>query len=187
MLSYFDLRKGVQFVLEGQPYEVLNFEQHFKAQDVVTARTQIRNLITGKVLEKSFFKGDTFQEAEMEKMEVKFLYSHRGKAGFCQSNNPADRFELAQEQVGEKIKFLKPNQALTGIKFQGKIINIVFPVKVQLKVTEAAPGTKGDRAQSGTKAVTLETGAQIQAPLFVETDDIVEVNTETGEYVRRVE
>jgi len=187
MLSYFDLRKGVKFILEGQPYEVLEFQQIYKAQDMVVARTKIKNLINGKVLERTFHQGDTFEEAELEKIEVKFIYSHRGKFCFSETQNPRARFELEEEKIGEGAKFLKPNQILTGIKFQGKIINIILPIKVQLKVTEAPPGIKGDRAQGGTKTVTLETGAKINVPLFVEQGDIVEVNTETGEYVRRVE
>jgi len=187
MLSYFDLRKGIKFILEGQPYVVLEFQQIYKAQDMVVARTKIRNLISGRVLEKTFRQSDTFEEAELEKVEVKFLFSHRGKYYFCEVKNPKNRFELTEEQIGSGAKFLKPKQILTGIKFQEKIINIVLPIKVQLKVIEAPPGVKGERAQAGTKPVTLETGAIINAPLFVETDDIIEVNTETCEYVRRVE
>lgn len=187
MLSYFDLRKGTKFILEGQPYEVLEFQQMYKAQDMVVAKTKIRNLITGRVHEKNFHQGDTFEEAELEKIEIKFLYSHRGKFCFAEVENLKNRFELTEEQIGEGTKFLKLNQTLTGIKFQDKFINIVLPIKIQLKVTEAPPGIKGDRAQGGTKTVTLETGANINVPLFVEQGDIVEVNTETGEYVRRVE
>lgn len=200
MLNYFDLRKGVKFILEGKPYEVLEFQQVYKAQDMVVAKTKIRNLITGKVLEKTFHQSDVFQEAELEKVKVKFLYSHRGKFVFCESENPTKRFELTEEQIGSGAKFLKPNsssgnqktketdseQSLTGIKFQGQIINIVLPIKVQLKVIEAPPGLKGERAQAGTKPVTLESGAIINTPLFVEVGDVVEVNTETGEYVRRL-
>ncbi len=199
MLSYFDLRKGTRFILEGQPYEVLEFQQMYKAQDMVVAKTKLRNLITGRVHEKNFHQGDTFEEAELEKIEIKFLYSHpdrkssisngasRGKFCFSEIQNSAKRFELEEEQIGEWTKFLKLNQTLTGIKFQDKFINIVLPIKIQLKVAEAPPGIKGDRAQGGTKTVTLETGANINVPLFVEQGDIVEVNTETGEYVRRVE
>ena len=187
MLSYFDLRKGVKFILEDQPYEVLDFQQVYKAQDAVVARTKIRNLITGKVLDKTFHQGDTFEEAELEKIEIKFLYNHRGKFGFCEAKNPRIRFELEEEQIGQGAKFLKPNHILTGIKFEEKIINIALPVKVHLKVVEAPPGLRGERAQAGTKPITLETGAMINAPLFIETDDIIEVNTETGQYVRRVE
>ena len=187
MLSYFDLRKGVKFILEGEPYEVLEFQQMYKAQDMVVAKTKLRDLITGRVREKNFHQGDTFEEAELEKIEIKFLYSHRGKFCFSEIQNSAKRFELEEEQIGELAKFLKLNQILTGIKFQDKFINIVLPIKIQLKVTEAPPGIKGDRAQGGTKTVTLETGANINVPLFVEQGDIIEVNTETGEYVRRVE
>jgi elongation factor P len=187
MLSYFDLRKGTKFILEGEPYEVLEFQQIYKAQDMVVARTKIRNLINGKVLEKTFHQDDTFEEAELEKIEVKFIYSHRGKFVFSEARNPKKRFELTEAQIGSGAKFLKPNQNLIGIKFQGKIINILIPIKVQLKVQEAPPGIRGDRAQGGTKKVILETGAQIDVPLFIETGDVIEVNTETGEYVRRVE
>jgi len=187
MLSYFDLRKGVKFILESEPYEVLEFQQMYKAQDAVVAKTKIKNLISGKVLEKTFHQGDYFEEAELEKIEVKFVYSNRGKFCFSEAKDPSKRFELTEEQIGSGFKFLKSNQTLTGIKFQDKIINIVLPIKVQLKVIEAPPGVKGERAQAGTKQVTLETGAQINVPLFVETGDIIEVNTETGEYVRRVE
>ena len=186
MLSYFDLRKGVQFVYEGQPYEVLEFQQIYKAQDMVVARTKIRNLINGKVLERTFHQDDKFEEAELEKVEVKFLFTHRGKFGFCETQNPRTRFELAEEQIGESSKFLKSNQNLIGIKFQGKIINVSLPIKVQLKVIEAPPGVKGNRSQAGTKTVTLETGAKINVPLFVEEGDIIEINTETGEYTRRI-
>lgn len=187
MLSYFDLRKGVRFILEGQPYEVLEFQQMYKAQDMAVARTKIRNLITGKVLEKTFRQSDTFEEAELEKIEVKFLYSNRGRFCFCEAQNPGNRFELTEEQIGKGAKFLKANQVLTGTKFQEKIINVVLPIKVQLKVIESPPGVKGERAQPGTKPVVLETGATISVPLFVETDDIIEVNTETCQYVKRVE
>ena len=187
MLSYFDLRKGVKFILEDEPYEVLEFQQMYKAQDMVVAKTKIKNLITGKVLERNFHQGDAFEEAELEKIEVKFIYQRREKCCFSEAQNPRVRFELTEEQIGESSRFLKPSQTLTGIKFQGKVINIVLPIKVKLRVTEAPPGIKGDRSRTGNKTVTLETGAKINVPLFIEEGDIIEVNTETDEYVRRIE
>jgi len=187
MLSYFDLRKGTKFILDGEPYEVLEFRQMGKAQDVFVAQTKIRNLITGKVFEKNFHQGDVFEETELKKIEVKFLYSSREKFYFAEVENLKNRFELTEEQIGFGTKFLKPNQILIGILFQEKIVNIVLPIKVQLRVIEAPPGVKGDRAQGGTKTVILETGANVNVPLFIKEGDIVEVNTETGEYVRRVE
>lgn len=186
MLSYFDLRKGIKFVLDGEPYEVLEFQQIGKAQDVFVAKTKIRNLISGKVFDRNFHKDDTFEEAELDKVEAKFIYGRRGKFIFSEAKDPSKRFELAEEQIGSAAKFLKPNQILTGVKFRGEIINIALPIKIDLKVVEAPPGLKGDRAQAGTKPVVLETGATINAPLFVEEGDIIEVNTETGEYVRRI-
>lgn len=186
MLSYFDLRKGVKFVLDGQPYEVLEFQQIGKAQDMFVARTKIKNLITGKVFDKNFHKDDVFEETELDKFEVKFIYNHRGKLIFSELKNPSKRFELNEEQIGPASKFLKSNQELIGIKFEGKVINVAFPIKINLKVIEAPPGLKGDRAQAGTKPATLETGAKINVPLFIEEGDIIEVNTETGEYARRV-
>ena len=187
MLSYFDLRRGVQFVLDGQPYEVLEFRQMGKSQDVVVAQTKIRNLITGNVLTRNFHQGDRFEEAEVEKKPAKFIYVHRDKFVFCETNNPSNRFELSNEILGDALKFLKPNQEVGLLIFKDKIINVALPVKVSLKVTEAPPNIRGDTAQGGTKPVTLETGAMVNTPLFIEMGDIIEINTQTGEYARRIE
>jgi len=187
MLSYFDLRKGVQFILEGQPYEVLEFKQMGKAQDVVVAQTKIKNLVTGKVLYKSFHQSDKLEEADIAKVQMKYLYNHREKYVFCYVLDPSHRLELAQDQLGNSIRFMKANEVVEGLLLQDQIINISFPIKVRLRVAEAPPGVKGDTAQGGTKTVKLETGATLDVPLFIETDDVVEVNTETGEYVRRVQ
>lgn len=187
MLSYYELRKGVRFIYEGQPYEVLEFRQMGKSQDVVVAQTKIRNLITGRVLPKNFHQGDTFEEADLEKFQAKFVFANRGKYTFSRVDNPANRFELGEEQVGDMGKFLKSNQEVEGIIFQGKVITITPPIKVQLKVKEAPPGVQGDRSSGGTKTVTLETGSPINVPLFIETGDVIEVNTESGEYTRRIE
>lgn len=187
MLAHTDLKKGVQFILDGQPCEIMEANSMKKAQRRPVVQTKIKNLITGNVIERNIQQGEVFQEAELIKMEAKFLYSHRDRYFFCEANNPAKRFDLSPEQVGPQFKFLKPNQIIEAVIFEEKIINIILPIKVQLKVTEAPPGVQGDRAQGGTKQVTLETGAQINVPLFVEEGDVVEVNTDTGEYVKRVE
>lgn len=187
MLSYFDLRKGIQFVLDGQPYEVLEFRQMGKSQDVVVAQTKIKNLINGQVLTRNFHQGDMFEQAEIEKKLAKFIYGHRGKFVFSEINNPSKRFELSEEILGDAPKFIKANQEVTLLLFREQIVNVSLPIKVNLKVTEAPPNIKGDTAQGGGKPVTLETGAIVNTPLFIEAGDIIEVNTETGEYVRRVE
>ena len=187
MISYNELKKGVRIILEGQPYEVLDSKHLKKAQRRVVIQTRIRNLITGNVFERNFHQGDVFEEAEISKFEAKFLYSHRNRYFFCEKDNPKKRFDLDSEKIGKMANFLKPNQVVEAITFKDKIINISLPIKVKLKVIEAPPGIRGDRSQAGTKIITLETGAKIAVPLFVKEGDIIEINTENGQYVRRIE
>ena len=158
-----------------------------KAQDVVVAKTKIKNLINGKVLSRNFHQNETFEEAEIQKMQAKFIYSHRGKFVFSKLGDASHRFELTQDQLQDSVKFLKPNLEVTILMFNEQIINIILPIKVELRVLEAPPSIRGNTAQGGTKPVIVETGATVNAPLFVETGDILEVNTETGGYVRRVQ
>lgn len=186
MLNYFDLRKGIQFLFEGQPHEVLEFQQIIKAQDATVIRTKVKNLITGKITDKTFHKGDSFEETESEKVDVKFIYANRGKYIFCYADNPSKRFELAAEKLGDNAKWLITNTIMEGTLYEDTILDVTLPIKVQLKVVEAAPGVKGNRAQSGTKAAVLETGATIQVPLFVQAGDVIEINTEAGEYTKRL-
>jgi elongation factor P len=186
MLSYFDLRKGVRFILEGQPFEVLEFKQMGKAQDVVVAQTKVRNLATGKVMEKTFHQQDKFEEAEIQRIEATFIYSHRGEFWFYKGSNPSDRFSLPESIMQDAAPFLKKNAVLEALVFDNKVINVSLPIKMNFKVAEAPPGVKGDRAQGGNKIATLETGLKINVPLFIKEGDIVEVNTEKGEYVKRV-
>ena len=173
-------------MVDGAPYEILESAPMKKAQRRVVIQTRLRNLLSGNMLERTFHQGDTFEEAELIKTESVFLYSHRGKYVFCEKNNRRNRFELEESTLGNSARFLKQDQEVTAVQFDGKIINVILPIKVTLKVAQAPPGVKGDRAQGGTKAVTLETGAIIQAPLFVETGDEIEINTDKGEYVRRI-
>ncbi|MBZ9572110.1 elongation factor P [Patescibacteria group bacterium] len=187
MLSYTDLKKGVKIILEGEPYEILEARPSKIAQREVILKTKVKNLITGSVFSKNFHQRDTLEEAEVLKFEAKFLYSHRDRYFFSEKNNPSKRFDLGLEQIGDSSKFLKPGQIVQGLIFKEKIINISLPIKIQLKVTQAPPGIKGERAQAGTKQITLETGAKINVPIFIEEEDIIEINTETGEYVRRLQ
>jgi len=196
MLSYNELKPGTIFILDGQPYQVLTFDFLRMQQRKPVAQTKIKNLITGKVLNRNFQSTDSFKEAEINYRKVKFLYAHRpastrlsetgDKFIFCELNNPSARFELSQETVGEKVKFLKSNSEIEIVEFNNRVINVNLPIKMQFKVIEAPPSLKGNTAQGGNKAVKIETGAMISAPLFVEAEDIIEVNTETGEYAGRV-
>jgi elongation factor P len=187
MLSFSDLKKGVKIILDHQPYEIIEASFLFKGRGHSVLQAKLKNLIAGNLISKTFHPSDTFEEAEISKIEAKFLYSHRDKFFFCKEKDPSFRFELTKDQIGFGAQFLKANQKIEALQFKNKIINISLPIKVQLKVIEAPPGIKGQRAQAGTKPVTLETGATVNVPLFIETGDIIEVNTQTGQYVKRVE
>lgn len=185
MLTHTDLKKGTQFIYENQPWEVIDSLLVKMAQRRPVVQTKIKNLITGSVQEKNFQQGDVFEGAGLIKKDIKFLYSNRGECWFCDVNDPSKRFSFKEEQLGPQAKFFKPNSLMQGVIFNEKIITVNSPIKVTLKVKEAAPGVKGDRAQGGTKEAVLESGAVIQVPLFIETDDMIEINTELGEYVKR--
>jgi len=186
-LAYTDLTKGVFFVMNGEPYEVL--EAHFlrMQQRKAVVQTKIKNLITGKVLDRNFQPSDNFDEADMEKKEANFIYKAKGELWFHEVGKPANRFSLKEELIGEPGQFLKQNTVVTTLIFNGKVIGVTLPIKMELKVTEAPPAIKGNTAQGGTKVVELETGAKISVPLFVNEGDVVRVNTEMGSYVERVD
>ena len=186
MIDYSDLKKGTRINLNNQPHEITEAFPVFKGRGHSVLQVKLKNLITGNVLSETFHPSDSFEEAEIEKISAKFIYNHREKYVFSEEGNPAKRFELSSDQIGSSAQFLKPNQKVEGIVFEGKVINIMLPIKINLKVTEAPPGIKGDRAQGGTKTITTETGVKVNVPLFIKEGDIVEINTETGEYVRRV-
>ncbi|MBU6500872.1 MAG: hypothetical protein KGJ89_02000 [Patescibacteria group bacterium] len=194
MLSYTDLTKGVLFIYEGAPYEVL--ETHFlrMQQRKAVVQTRIRNLMTGKLLDRNFQASDTFEEAEIEKRKASFIYKKPGRGAdavdeywFNEKGNPASRFAISGELLGGGGQFLKPNTEVETVVFKEKVIKVALPIKMEFKVVEAPPAIKGNTAQGGTKVVELEGGAKISAPLFINQGDLVRINTETGEYVERVE
>ncbi len=187
MLSYNDLKEGTIFLYEGQPYEVLHFAFLRMQQRKPVAQTEIKNLITGKIIQRNFQMSDSFEEVEIIREPLKYLYSHRSEYWFSAKDNPKNRFSLKEEIVGPRAKFTKPNSEVTAIKWDEKIIAIDFPIKAELKIKETPPGERGNSASNTTKTATLETGAIIQVPMFVNTGDIIRVNTETGLYVERVE
>lgn len=187
MLGYNDLRKGVAFNLDGAPYEVVDYSFVRMQQRKAVAQVKMKNLINGKLISRNFHQNETFEEADIEKKPVKFLYSSRNEHWFCEKDNPSMRFFLTDEIMGEGAHFLKANTEVTAVLFNNTVINVQLPIKVDLLVKEAPPGERGNTAQGGTKVALLETGAKLNVPLFVNEGDIVRVNTDTGEYAERVE
>ena len=185
MINYNDLKPGTVFILDDQPYQVVEFSFLRMQQRKPVAQTKIRNLISGKVISRTFQHNESFKEAEINYKKAKFLYAHRDKFVFSEIDDSSKRFELGGEQVNELDKFLKPNCEVDLMEFDGKIINILLPIKMDFEVIEAPPSIKGNTAQGGTKTVKIETGAMINVPLFIEQGDVIKINTQTNEYVER--
>ena len=186
ILEYSEVTEKKYIVLDGAPYEVISSHVFRKQQRKPVNATKLKNLMTGKVTEYSFHQSEKVQEAEIDERKVKFLYSNRGECWFCLADDPSNRFKLSEDLVGEQGRFIKPNTVLTQLLFGETPMGFKFPITVELKVTEAPPSIKGDTATGGTKVVTLETGATINAPFFVVEGDVIKINTETGEYRERV-
>lgn len=186
MLEYNEITVRKYIIYEKEPYEVLDSHVFRKQQRKPVNATKLRNLISGNIKEISFHVSEKVEEAEIETKEIKYLYANRGEYWFCEANDPSRRFQIPEALVGTKIKFLKPNSVVNALMFGEKMIDVDLPIKVDLKVTEAHPAVRGDTARSGSKQITLETGAIINAPMFVSEGEIIRINTETGEYVERV-
>ncbi len=187
MLSFNELEKGSRIILDNNAWEIIETTHMVKGRGQSVLQSKIKNLKNGSVVSRTFRPFESFEEAEIIKFNAVFLYrNNKEDYFFSYEDNQKNRFSLNRGQIGDCVKFLKEKEKVTGIIFNNEIINVFLPVKVFLKVLEAPPGIKGDRAQAGTKLVKLETGAEILVPLFIKEQDIIEINTEKQEYVRRV-
>ncbi len=186
MLEYNEITLRKYIVFEKEPWEVLDAHVFRKQQRKPVNATKLKNLLNGRVMEHSFHVSDKVEEAEIISRKVKYLFTNRGEWWFCSENNPADRFQLADTLIGDCRKFLKLNSTIEALQFEDKIFGVKLPIKVDLLVKEAPPAVRGDTAKGGNKIVTLETGATLNAPMFVNPGDVLRINTETGEYVERV-
>ena len=151
-----------------------------------TVRVKIRNLLNNKVLERTYKQAEKIKEAELDRNKADFLYSENSLFYFMDPKS-YEQFSLNKENLGSKANLLKEGQTIDVLNFKNQPISIQLPPKVALKVSQSPPGVRGDTAQGAvTKPITLETGLEIQAPLFIKQGDIIKINTETGEYVERV-
>lgn len=186
MLEYNEITVGKFIIYNGEPWEVLSSHVFRKQQRKPVNATKLRNLITGRITENSFHVSEKAEEAELTTKNIKFIYEAKGEYWFHEEGEPSKRFALKEEQIGFGVKFLKKDAIAKAMIFEEKIIGIKMPIKVELKVVEAPPNMKGNTAQGGNKVVKVETGASVNAPLFINDGDTIVVNTETGEYVSRI-
>ncbi len=185
ILEYSEILPRKFIIIDEEPFEVIDAHIFRMQQRKPQNKTKLKSLISGRVIERSFHQNEKVDEAEVEKKTIKFLYSNRNEWWFSAIDNPADRFKVEESFVGSAGKFLLANTEVDALLFDEKIIGVKPPVKMVLGVKDAPPSIKGNTAQGGNKVITLETGATINAPLFVNIGDKIVVNTETAEYVER--
>lgn len=192
-LDYNEIRERKIIVLYGEPHEVLSSHIARKQQGKPTNQVKLRNLTTGVTRQEVFRMTDTAEEADVFKKKVVFLFkkfnrqTDKDEVWFCEAEDRANRFTIAADIIGDQTKFLKEGMTLDAVYFgEDRVIGVQLPIKMDLKVTEAADAVKGDTARGGgTKTVTVETGATIQVPMFISQGEVIRINTETGEYVER--
>lgn len=182
--SITDLKVGRVLNHGGEPFVIVSNSFMRTAQRKPVMRTKLRSVVSGKVLEKTFIAGEDFEIVEIEKARAQFMYKDQESAYFMDSTT-FDQFSIPLSAIENAVKFLKEGEETTVTKYEGQPIGLELAPKVALKVIETTPGVRGDTAHGGTKPATLETGLVIQVPLFINEDDSVRVNTETGEYVER--
>ncbi len=187
ILSYNEIVQKKVIVYNGEPYEVLSSHVFRMQQRKPVNQTKLRHMVSGKVTEISFHQNESAQEADMGRMEAIYLYTTKGQSWFNEKGNPKNRFFFSEDVVHERVQWLVQNMEVEVLLYNDEPINLKIPIKIDLKVTDAPPAVKGDTATGGNKIVTLESGATITTPLFINPGDILRINTDTGEYVERME
>ena len=187
VLSYNEILQKTIINYNGEPYEVISSHIFRMQKTKPQNATKLRHIVSGKVVEISFHQSDTVTEADVERMQALYLYTGRGESWFVEVGNPKNRFSLPENAVHDKVQWLVPNAAVEVLTYEEKPLAITIPIKVELVVKDAPPAVKGNTVSGGTKLAELATGAKVDVPLFINTGDIVRINTDTGEYAERVE
>lgn len=185
MISATDLRKGVTFELDGDLYRVMDYQHSYIGRGSANVRTKLRNIRTGRTLERTFSANYRFQDVRLELRQVQFLYRD-GDLYYFMDTETYEQPALSVDLLGDRVDYLKDGLVLSISMHESQPLEIELPVTVDLEVIQTDPGVKGDTATGATKRATLETGLNVQVPLFVEQGDIVRVDTRTGEYLTRL-
>lgn len=181
-----DFRKGLKIIHNSVPYVIVDFQHVKPGKGNAFTRTKIRNLQTGSQLEVTYKSGDRVDDPEVEERQMTFLYKENDTFHFMDTKN-YEQVEIPREAVGEQSNFLLPEMGCSLMFWKGRAITVEIPAHVQLKITYCEPGVKGDTATNVTKPATVETGAIIAVPLFIEAGDTVKVDTRSGEYLERTQ
>ena len=185
MISAGDFRNGVTIEIEGNVCQIVEFQHVKPGKGAAFVRTKYKNIITGAVLEKSFRPTEKFPQARIDRVDMSYLYNDGDLYNFMNVET-YDQVALTKEQVGDSLKFVKENEVVKVCSWNGNVYAIEPPLFVELEVIETEPGFAGNTAQGATKPATVETGAQVMVPLFVNQGDKLKIDTRTGEYLSRV-
>lgn len=189
VLSYNEILSKKVILFDGEPFLVVSHHVFRKQQRKPVNVTKLKSLISGRVVENTFHVNETAEEAELERRSIIYIFYNAGKGEymFHTAGNPGDRFPLSSDVVGDAGKWMKEKSEYDALLFNDEVIGIKVPIKVELTVTEASEAVKGNTSSGATKEVTVETGATVQVPQFINQGDVISINTETGDYSERVE
>lgn len=184
MVSVNDFKTGLTIELDGNVFSVVEFQHVKPGKGAAFVRSKLKNVRTGAVVERTFNAGEKVPKARIDRREMQYLYNDGESYNFMDNEN-FEQISLTKEQLGDAIKFLLENMTIGVMLYQGQSIGIELPNTVELKVVETAPGIKGDTASGGSKPATLETGFVVNVPFFINVDDVLVVDTRSGDYVKR--
>ena len=185
MITAGDFRNGVTFELEGNVFKIIEFQHVKPGKGSAFVRTKLRNVITGATVDRTFNPTDKMELARIERREMQYLYND-GESDIFMDMESYDQLPILPDVLGDSLKFVKENDVVQVLSYKGKIFGVEPPTFVELEVVKADPGVKGDTATNVTKNATLETGAEVKVPLFINEGEKIRVDTRTGEYLERV-
>ncbi|MDE7326290.1 MAG: elongation factor P [Lachnospiraceae bacterium] len=185
MVSAGDFRNGITLEIDNAVYQVIEFQHVKPGKGAAFVRTKLKDIKNGGVIEKTFRPTEKYPQAHIERTDMQYLY-HDGDFYNFMNVETFDQVGMTQEQVGDTLKFVKENDMVKMLSHQGQVFSIEPPLFVELEITETEPGFKGDTAQGATKPAVVETGATVYVPLFVNQGDKIQIDTRTGEYMKRV-
>ena len=185
MVSAGDFKNGLTIELEDNVYQIVEFQHVKPGKGAAFVRTKLKNIKSGGVIEKSFRPTEKFENAHIDRKDMQYLYSDGDLYHFMDAET-YDQIALSKDEIGDSLKFVKENETVKVCSHRGSVFAIEPPLTVELQIIETEPGFKGDTATGATKPATVETGAVVNVPLFVNQDDVIKIDTRTGDYISRV-
>lgn len=184
MISAGDFRNGATFEMDGQIYQVVEFQHVKPGKGSAFVRTKYKNLKTGSVVERSFNPSEKFEQVRLERADMSYIYKD-GELYYFMNTETYEQLPIHQDLLGDSLRFLKEGMVVHIVTYKGEILLVELPISVELEVIQSEPAVRGDTAQSAMKTVVIETGAEVKVPMFIETGDVIRIDTRSGDYLER--